>query len=115
LFIHKNKGFIIDYGNAVLDNNYENNYKYLIHSDKLKSNYRRIYNIQDDFYFYIRNVKSFIENVESIKDSVQFSKIKRIVKYIHNKKKDLKEHTYEKQNHAIDFYNFLIKLDEKYI
>ena len=111
LFMNNNKGYIIDFGNAVLDKDYENDYKFLRTSTKMKNNYRRIFTVQNDFYFYIKNVQKFIQNVESVKDSIQFKKLKRLNKYIHYKKKELKEKEFSKKNHAIDLYSFMLNLD----
>lgn len=110
LFLDGNKGYIIDFGNAILDTDYENEYKYIIHSDKIKNNSRKIFNIQDDFRFFIKNIKKFIDNIEIVNKSIEYYKIKSISKYITNKAKYLKENRTKKHNHAIDFYNFLLNL-----
>lgn len=110
LFIYQNKGFIIDFGNAILDIDYDDNYKFLVMSDQIKNNGRKIFHISQDFRFFCKNVKKFIDNVESIRHSNEYYKIKKISKYLDKKIKSLKQDHIPKYNHCLDFYNFLTSL-----
>lgn len=107
LFINKNKGYVIDYGNAVLDFNYDNIYKYMVYSDKIKNNYRKIYHIQDDFVFFLRNTRKFIKNIITISNSVQYHKIKKLTNHMKKTIRTLRENEYPKYNHAEDFYDYI--------
>lgn len=110
LFLNKNKGYIIDFGNAVLDFDYDNDYKYLIHSDKIKNNNRKIFHIYQDFRFYMKNCKKFVENIYSEKGSADYIKMKKIYDYIKKELKNIKENPKRKYNYANDFYKYMNSL-----
>jgi len=107
LFLNKNKGYIIDFGNAVLDSDYKNDYKYLVHSNKIKNNTRGIFHIYQDFRFFMKNCKKFVENIYSEKGSKDFVKMKKIYDYIKEELKNTKENPKKKYNYAADFYKFM--------
>ena len=111
LFIHQNKGYLIDFGNAVLDINFDNNYKFLVHSDKMKTNSRNIFTVQQDFRFFLKTVRKFVTNIPAIRKSPQYYRLKKIDKYITKKIKKLEEEQHPRHNHCYDFYNFLITLE----
>lgn len=110
LFINKNRGYVIDFGNAILDIDYKNDYKYLIHSDKIKNNNRGIYHIYQDFRFYLKNCKKFIENIYSEKGSNDFIKMKKIYDFIKKEIEIIKYNPKKKYNYANDFYKFMNSL-----
>lgn len=107
LFIDKNRGYIIDYGNSILDSYYDNEYKYLVSSDKLKNNNRGIHHTYQDFRFFLKNCKKFVENVYTQRGSNDYVKIKSIYSYIRKNIKILENNPKPKYNYAIDFFKFL--------
>jgi len=107
LFIDKNRGYIIDYGNSILDSYYDNEYKYLVSSDKLKNNNRGIHHTYQDFRFFLKNCKKFVENIYTERGSNDYIKIKSIYSYIRKNIKVLENNPKPKYNYAIDFFKFL--------
>lgn len=110
IFIDKNKGYIIDFGNAVLDSDFVNDYKYMMSSDKVKSNNRGIYHIHQDFRFYLKNCKRFVENIHTTKGSEDYRKMKSVYDYIKKELRILKYSPKRKYNYNVDFYKFLSSL-----
>jgi len=111
LFVNGDKGYIIDFGNSILDFDFKNEYKYLVDSNKIKLNNRGIFHIHQDFKFYIKNCRKFVENIYTEKGSKDFKKMKSIYDYINHTLKNLSQNPKRKYNYANDFYKFLSNLE----